>query len=789
MLAVAARFQRFGAFAAAQQLYRQIVSEQPDNADVWCRLGRVCHALGERDEAAESYRRSLDLQPGVARVHNNLGVVLMERGLLDEAVANYRDALRLQPDYAEGHNNLGTALLEQGRLEEALESYREALRLKPDGPTACNNLGYVLSRLNRLEEAVACYGQAVQAQPDFAQAWFNLGRALHRLCRHDEAGASWERAASLQPSDPGPAHELGLLLMELGRPAEAAAYFERALRLRPDSAAAYSNLGLALLNLGRTEEASLSFQQALHLQPDLPQTYNNLGLALLNLGRTDEAAGRFRRAVQLQPDLADAHNNLGLALAGQGNADDALHSYERALQIHPDHVGALSNLGIAYHQQGCITEAVACYRKALDASPNDAKTHSNLLLALHYQASADPSEILNEARRYAQFHAAPLAGTLEPPPIRRCEKRRLRLGYVSADFREHVVAYYLEPVLGSHDHECFEVFCYADVSRSDDVTQRLRAYADQWRSLLGLTDAQAAEIVRQDGIDILVDLSGHTGGNRLLVFARKPAPVQVSYLGYLGTTGMPMIDYYLTDADADPPEAQAYYQEQLFHLPQCAFCYRPGPTPEASAQLPAVQAGHVTFGCLNSAAKLSEEVLALWARVLLAAPGSRILLRCGTGRLADARVRDTLARAGVAPERLLLAGPTASRFDYLKLFQGVDLCLDPFPYNGVTTTCDSLWMGVPVLSLAGRMGPSRHGVRYLRAVGLGELVVETPEAYVRLATELAGDLPWLVALRHRLRERMSRSPLMDATGLTRHIEAAYRAMWAACKWNATTASR
>ena len=776
-LAMATRFQRFGAFAAAQQLYRQILLEQPENVDVWCGLGRVCHALGERDEAAKSYRRALDLQPDVARVHNNLGVVLMEQGHVDEAVTSYRRALRLQPDYAEGHNNLGAALLGQGRLNEALASYREALRVKPGDPAACNNLGYVLSRLDRLDEAAACYGQAVQARPDFAQAWFNLGRALRGLQRHEEAGASWERAASLQPNDPGPPHELGLLLMELGRPAEAAARFEQALRLRPDCAAAYSNLGLALLNLGRTEEASLSFRQALHLQPDLPETHNNLGLALLNLGRAEEAIGSFQQAIRRRPDFADAHNNLGLALAARGSADDALRCYQHAIQFQPDHAGALANLGTAYHQQGCGTEAVACYRKALRARPDDAKTHSNLLLALHYQPSADPLAILDEARRYAQLHGAPSAGKIEPAPIRRWEKRRLRLGYVSADFREHVVAYYLEPVLSSHDHENFEVFCYSDVSRPDDVTQRLRGYADQWRSLVGLSDAQAAEIIRQDGIDVLVDLSGHTGGNRLLVFARKPAPIQVSYLGYLGTSGMPTIDYYLTDADADPPEAQAYYQEQLFHLPQCAFCYRPGVTPEVNAQLPAVQAGQVTFACLNTAAKLSEEVIALWSRVLIAVPASRILLRCGAGRLADARVHDTLAHGGVAPERLLLAGPTASRFDYLKLFQGVDLCLDPFPYNGVTTTCDSLWMGVPVVSLAGRMGPSRHGVRYLRAVGLGELVVETPEAYVRLATELACNPPRLTALRHRLRERMSRSPLMDASGLTRHIEAAYRTMW------------
>ena len=676
LLAAATRFQRLGAFAQAEQLYRQLLREHPDKAEVWCRMGDVCQALG--------------------------------------------------------HHN----------------------------------------------EALACFAKAAQLQPNFGPAWFNLGRALHRLGRREDAGASWERAASLQPNDPAPLNELGLLLMELGRPAEAASRFAQVLRMRPDSAATQSNLGLALLNLGKAQEAMRSFLQALQLQPDVAETHNNLGLALLNLGRAGEAIASFQQALQFRPDLADAHNNLGLAFATTGLVEDAEACYGRAVQIQPDHVGALTNLANSSKDQGRVAEAVACYRKALDARPDDAKTRSNLLLAMQYQADADPLKILDETRRYVQRHAAPLAGAIQlhsaPPP----GERRLRLGYLSADFREHAAAYFLEPILLNHDHQSFEIFCYADVPYPDGVTHRLQGHADKWRSLVGLSDAQAAEIVRRDGIDLLVDLSGHTGGNRLLMFARKPAPIQASYLGYLGTTGLPTIDYYLTDSDADPPgPADAYYQERLVRLPQCAFCYQPGPAPDVDEGPPAAKSGQVTFGCLNTVAKLSDDVLILWSRILADVPRSRILLRSGAGRRAEARLRDTLANQGISPQRVLLLGQTATRFEYLKLFEAVDLCLDPFPYNGVTTTCDSLWMGVPVISLAGRMGPSRQGLRFLRAVALGELVAETPEAYVRMATELARDLPRLAALRSGLRERMSRSPLMDAAGLTRQIEAAYRVMW------------
>jgi protein O-GlcNAc transferase len=311
-----------------------------------------------------------------------------------------------------------------------------------------------------------------------------------------------------------------------------------------------------------------------------------------------------------------------------------------------------------------------------------------------------------------------------------------------------------------------------------------------------MSDNQAAETIRRDGIDVLVDLSGHLGDNRLLIFARKPAPVQASYLGDLGTTGLPTIDYYLTDAHADPPGwTEEHYQEEVFRLPQCALCYWPGPAsdidvgrignpshPAGRIGNPSYRMGQTTFACLNTAAKLSEEVLALWSRILAAIPGSRLLLRAAGGRRGEERIRDILARCEVSPERLVLLGWMASRFDYLKAYREVAVCLDPFPYNGVTTTCDSLWMGVPVVALAGRMSVSRQGVRLLRNVGLDELIAVTPEDYVRIATALAGDSTRLAALRAGLREQMRRSPLMDAQGCTRRMEAAYREMWD--KWAA-----
>ena len=314
--------------------------------------------------------------------------------------------------------------------------------------------------------------------------------------------------------------------------------------------------------------------------------------------------------------------------------------------------------------------------------------------------------------------------------------------------------------------------------KPDATTRRLEAYADHWHLLVGLSDAPGRQGRPPGGIDILVDLAGHTGGNRLPMFARKPAPIQVSYLGYLGTTGVPAMDYTITDEYADPPGmTDGHYDERLIRLPDCAFCYCPGPAPVVSPELPAQQSGLVTFGCLNNPAKVSDDVLAVWSRVLASVPGSRLLLRTVVGHDAEKRIREVLTHHGISPERLLAASPAATRFDYLGLYHIVDIGLDPFPYNGVTTTCDAMWLGVPVISLAGQMSVARQGVRFLRSVGLDELLAETPEDYITIASDLARDRARLAALRFTLRERMSRSPLVDARRLTRDLEAAYRAMW------------
>jgi predicted O-linked N-acetylglucosamine transferase (SPINDLY family) len=662
---------------------------------------------------------------------------------------------------------------QSGFVDRACELYRKALHRQPGNPELWARLGRGHCALGRFNEAVTGFRQAVRLRPEFAEAWLDLGKSLRSLGRRDEAAACCERAVQLRPDDPDPLNELGIVQLQRGELEAAVACFGRALRLRPDCGEAHSNLGLAYLGQGRPDEASLSFEQALSLLPDVAGVRNNLGLALLNQGRPHEAQGHFQEAIRRDPGLADAHNNLGLSLDAQGNLDDALACYARALQIDPEHHGAFVNLGNACKDTGLAAEAVALYRNALELRPDDASVHSNLLLAMQYLPTTEGTELLNEAIDFAHRHSDPLAAKIEPHPTL-SQGRRMRIGYVSADFREHPVQFFLEPILAAHDHTQFEICAYADVPSPDAVTERLRGYADHWRSLAGLSDAHAAELIRRDGIDILVDLNGHTGGNRLLVFARKPAPIQASYLGYLGTTGLSTVDYYLTDGIADPPgQTEAQYRERLVRLPDCGFCYLPGPAPEVSPEPPVRRSNTVTFGCLNNPAKLTDEVLDLWSKLLTAVPGSRLLVATGGRRLVEERIGSIMARHAISLDRLRFAERSETRFDYLAGYEMIDVSLDPFPYNGVTTTCDSLWMGVPVISLAGRRNVSRQGVRFLRSLDLDDLLADSPEDYIRIGVDLATDLPRLAGYRAGLRERMVCSPLMNSEKLTRGLEAAY----------------
>lgn len=666
---------------------------------------------------------------------------------------------------------------QSGNPSHAEYLYRQVLAAEPANADALCNLGVALSQQGRLDEAIASYQAALRARPEYAEAHFNLGNALRRMGQYLDAAVSYEAALRLQPRQVRFLYNLALVQVELGWLDPALASFQQCVQLQPSFAEAHNHLGNLLQRKGQLAEAVASFEQFRRLQPHDPRALNNLGLALAAQGKYVEATAMLQEALRLKPDYADAHNSLALTLEAQGNIDEALTHWQQALRFRPDFADALNNLGNAYTTQGNLDQAIECFRRALALQPRAAHIHSNLLLTLNYHPACTPATLLSEHQRWAQLHTAPLAMTVAPHTNDRTPGRRLRIGYVSPDFRAHTVAAFVEPLLAAHDHDRFHITAYANVTRPDHVTQRMQQTVDAWRSIIGLNDEDAAALIRADAIDILVDLAGHTAGNRLLLFARRPAPIQVTYFGYPSTTAVPGIDFRISDPYADPPgQTESHYTEQIIRLPEIAWCYQP-PAGVEVGPLPADQSGRVTLGCFNNPAKVTDEVIALWARILHALPDARLMLLTGQGQLGNQRVQAAFTRHGIRGRITWV--PRQSPEEYLKLYHAVDLCLDPFPYNGGVTTCDALWMGCPVVALAGHTYAARQGVTLLSNAGLPELAAETPDAYVETAAWLAKDRPKLRRLRGELRCRMQKSPLTDAVRLTRHLEAAYRRMWEA----------
>jgi predicted O-linked N-acetylglucosamine transferase (SPINDLY family) len=601
------------------------------------------------------------------------------------------------------------------------------------------------------------------------------GRHFHRAGDFARAEPVFREIVAADPANGDAWHLLGRACLGLGKLGDAEACYLRAGRLRPDSAEVQNNLGVVYVEQGQLEQALARFNEAIRLAPHIASGHNNRGLVLERLRKFEEAAANFREALRLQADFADAHFNLGNVLRREGRCDEAVVCYREALRLKPDYGHAHNNLGNAFKDQGMLDEALACFRAAVAADPSEVARHSNLLLSLHYHPAYDRETLFAEHRRWAEEHAGPLAPhaprhAVDPNP------GRLRIGYVSPDFRAHAVAFFLEPILAAHDRTQFEIVCYSEVPRPDQMTQRLQRYAERWRPTPGLSDEQVAEMIRQDGIHILVDLAGHTASHRLKVFARKPAPIQVSYLGYIATTGLTTIDYRITDAQVDPPgQTERFHTEQLLRLPEIVWCYRP-PDGVNLTPLPAGAKGSVTFGSLHNLAKVTPQVIALWARVLNAVPDARMLLVTGVGPDADRRLLKLFHEHGVPADRLILVGRTHYR-DYLRLYHRIDIVLDTFPFSGLTTSCEALWMSVPVVTLAGNSYVSRQGVSLLSHLGLPDLIAEDPDAYVQIAVRLANDRSRLLDLRSSLRERMKQATLTNGPRFTRGLEEIYRTIW------------
>jgi len=590
------------------------------------------------------------------------------------------------------------------------------------------------------------------------------------------AEACYRQALTIDPAHVAPYITLGYVLREQRRFDEASQILKQVVLLDPQKADGFYMLGTIAKEQGDVNSAIDNFNKALAIKPDFEVVYTDLCLLLFQSSQIAAAKQLMNRGIAIYPENADFHYYLGNLYSLESNHEAAVASYTAALSIQPAYPEVLGNLGDILKNQGQLDEAIASLRASLALKPDYVQAFSNMLLAMQYHSVYTSAEVFAEHLRFGQLYESPLKPHWPHHSNLRDPQRRLKIGYVSGDFRNHSVAFFIEPVLETHDKSNFEIFAYYNYTVHDHVTERLSKKVDHWLSCAGMSDDQLAERIRLDGIDILVDLSGHTGYHRLLTFARKPAPLQLSWIGYQATTGLTAIDYRVTDTAMDPPgTTEQFHTETLLRIPTSAQ-FQPAADSPPVNPLPALSSPWFTLACLNNLAKINQEAVHLWSRILTALPHARLMLGNATGSHTKERLLAMFAQENISEDRLIMQ-PKVSLPDYLKLHHQIDLALDTFPYNGGTTTLHSLNMGVPVIALAGNTPVSRAGVAILGGAGIPEFATFSEDEYVARTIEVAQDLPKLNEIRQSLRERAKPLFTTAPQQVTRPLEAAYRTIW------------
>ena len=757
----------------AQEMCTALVLSATDRAALGL-LAEICTANGNVPEAIDALRKLTELEPSDAAVRRRLGNALLASGRLEEAEDCYRRAIELDPGNARGHNNLGQTLLQLGRHAAALESFGRAQELDPRHAIAQHNAGVAHAALGAHEAAVSCFQRALALDASLVEAWRSCGDALLELGRHPEALGSYEQALSRQPDRPETLSNYGAVLLALGRPEDALRSCERAIALKPDLAEAHSNLGGALRQLNRYEEAAAAGERALELKPDFALALSNIADARLVAGRTSEALGYCDRALALDARLAKTHELRARALLEDKRPEEAAASYERLLDIDPNRKFAR---GAALHarlmccdwrdyEPRCaeLIASVESGRPAIDGFTFIALCDSP---ALQLRCARTAAEVRLPESRWPSWVAD------------RYEHQKLRVAYLSADFHQHATALLATGLFEAHDRARFEI---SAVSFGPDdgsaMRQRLRGAFDRFLDVRGTSDAQVVGQLRSLEIDIAVDLKGYTQGARPGIFARRVAPIQVSYLGHPGTMGLAQIDYLLADQTVLPPEERVHYSEQVVYLPDCYQVNddrraHPAPTPtRAAVGLPEEA---LVFCCFNQPYKITPGVFDVWMRLLCAVPGSVLWLLAHNAAAVSNLRREACAR-GVDADRLVFAPPLPPD-EHLARHRVADLFLDTLPYNAHTTASDALWTGLPVLTCRGRSFAGRVGASLLQAVELPELITRDLDEYLTRAVELATGPHRLRELRERLAARRDHCALFDTERFCRHLEDAYTLMW------------
>lgn len=739
------------------------------------RQGNAWLDKGDLGAAVASYEQAVALDPQSADSRTSLGYALSQLERFDEAQQHLTEALRLDPASADAFYLLGIAHRAKNHIELAVAAWQSALAVKPDFEACRRDLIFALAQHGDLASAQATALAGLAISPRSADMPYLLGNIHTTRGELAEAATRYEEALALNPGYAQAHQALAEVQKQQGNLTLAVESFRRSVALNPASAEARLRLAAALHGNSEFDAAIALYGQALALDPNQAEGHANLGYALQQTGQADAAVASYQRAIALRPDLAEAHTNLGNVLSELGRLGEGVASYERALALKPDDGRTHSNLAATLVCQGRLDEAVTGFERALELDPEYVTAYSNLLFALNYHPDRSAEQIFEAYRGFEQRFATKWQERAPPHTNDRTPARRLKVGYLSPDFRRHAVHLFLSPLFDHRDSKVIEVHAYSDVLVDDEITAFYKRSAHQWVPVAGQTDEQVAARIRADGIDILVDLAGHTGKNRLGVFARKPAPVQVSWLGFGYTTGLTAIDYFLTDGTAAPPGSEHLFAEQVWRMAAPSYAYRPNTGMGECGASPAAARGFVTFGTLTRAIRMNHRVVAAWSRILQRVPGSRMVI--DSVNFQDAFTRDALlasfAAHGIGPQRLDV-GFHSPPWD---LFRGIDIGLDCFPHNSGTTLFETLYMGLPYVTLSGRPSVGRLGSSILVGAGHPEWIAHSEDEYIDKAVALASDMRRLAELRDQLRADMQASPLMDEPGFARKVEAAYRSMF------------
>ena len=762
-----------GQFNHSEDMCRDILSKDERRAAAWHLLGRLALLNGDLEGAGDFASVACELEPANGEFLCGLAEVLLRRGECDAAEQKVRQALEISPESPEGLVLLGRILAEKDDRHSALEAFQKALRIQKDFATGFCQYALVLQKFERGKEAIPQIRKACSLAPDSVEFQTNLAILLEQNARYMDALAAYGKAARMNPNVGFVWFRQGKLLNGLARYAEAVTAMEKAINLPGPSGDYFYEYGVALHKTNRFQEALDQYDKALAMGYNTAALHCNRGVIFKDFRKGGDAIMAFYNAVKMDPANVSFLNNLGAAAFELGLNSEALECFELAVEKNPNLPTARNNIGNLLKDRARGMDALPHYRKAMELSPHDPDPQNNYLLCHMYIPDMDPKRVFEEHKKWG------LAASKKTPPSFKFKRRergeKIRAGFLSADLCHHPVAYFMEPIFMGYDRDRFEFVAYGDQRKSDEFSARFATQVDTWRETSSYDHRALAKLIYEDRLDILFELSGHTAYNRLGVFALKPAPVQVSYLGYPGTTGLPTIDYRITDPLADPPgTTENLHTEKLVRLDGCAWCFKPDPAAPEVEPLPALRNGFVTFGCFNNMAKLNPALFETWAEILNRVPGSHLRLKART--LVDNGVREELKAyftgRGIEEERLDFFGHTKKMSEHLGHYHSVDIALDSYPYHGTTTTCEAMWMGCPLVTQAGKVHVSRVGVSLLHSVGLKEFIAETREDYIAKAVALAGDIDRLVALRAGMRDRLKSSRLMNATEFSRDFEKA-----------------